>query len=201
MKLKTFTIDWDNYDEVSSLGCKIKSRLGEINPNRISKNDKIRISIDRCQKIFNCDITQVYSDLHLDKNPIYYVYAHLDPTKKIAIGVNGKTTFAATLGMDCFPFYIGKGTGDRCFNLNRNETHRKIKQKIESLGKEVKIIKLIESLTEIEALCFESKLIDIFGLIPHKGYLSNLDEGINKDMRRLIYRQEFEKLTGINRIL
>jgi len=198
---KSFTVDWDSYESISLLGNKIKCRLGELNPNRISKKEKVRRELEICKKIYETNIKEVYFNSNLDEREIYYVYAHLDTSRPIAIGRQGKTTFAATLGMDFFPFYIGKGTGDRLSELNRNETHRKVRQKIESLGKKVKVIKIKDNLTELDALTLESKLIDIFGLIPHKGLLSNLDEGINKDNRREFYRKEFDQLTLLNRML
>ena len=198
---KTFEIDWDNYEELSALGNKLKSRLGEINPNRVSKKERIRNELDLCRKILESDIRHAYSNLQLDREPNYYVYAHLDTTRKVAIGRASKTTFAATLGMEYFPFYIGKGTGNRYNDINRNETHRKIRAKIESAGKEIKVVKVFGGLSELDALCYESKLIDIFGLVPYRGLLTNLDEGINKDIRRLSYRKELEELNNIHRIL
>lgn len=106
----------------------------------------------------------------------------------------GKSAFAASLGLTSTPFYIGKGTGDRAYNINRSETHRKIKQKINAAEKEVEVVILKDNLSELKALCYESKLLDIFGLIPHKGWLSNLDEGYLKEDRRNNYMEEYKIL-------
>ena len=198
---KTFSIDWDSYEELSKLGNQIKSRLGQLDPNKISKNERVRKTLGCCQQILKTDISSIYQELNLDQNPIYYVYAHLDPTKKIAIGKDGKTTFAATMGMKFFPFYIAKGKGERAYELNRNETHKKIREKLHSMDREIEVVKIQEGLTELEALCLESKLIDIFGLIPYGGRLSNLDEGIKPDERRTKYYNEYLELNRLNRIL
>jgi hypothetical protein len=150
--------------------------------------------------IFNTDISSIYTGLALAESRDYYVYAHLDTSHKIAPGKHGITSFAATLGMDHFPFYVGKGTGERCFETARNETHRKTSQKLKRLGKEIKVIKLKEGLTESEALQLEAKLIDIFGLIPYKGLLTNLDEGHQPEARRALYQDAFLQLRQINSI-
>jgi hypothetical protein len=129
----------------------------------------------------------------LDASPIYYVYAHCEPGK-IAIGKEGLTTWAATLGLTNIPFYIGKGTADRAFNLNRNETHRKVKQKLAAFGQEICVNIIKEGLTELEALCLESKLIDIFGVVGKGGRLVNLDEGVNSAVRQARYAVHLQEI-------
>lgn len=59
---------------------------------------------------------------------------------------------------------------------------------------QVRIFK--DGLTELEALCLESKLIDIFGLIGKGDRLVNLDEGIKSQERQQIYA---EHLVNINK--
>jgi hypothetical protein len=93
-----------------------------------------------------------------------------------------------------FPFYIGKGTEDRAYQLNRNDTHRKVKQRILSEGRNIEITILQDGLTEREALMLESKLIDILGIKANYGSLCNLDEGINVDERRALYRDALNDL-------
>jgi len=198
MLTKTFEIDWDDYEQVSKLGNQIKSRLGEINPNKASKAENQRRQYQAISDIYLTDISSLYSTVELDSKPVYYVYAHLDTTKKVAVSKNPKTTFAATLGMDFFPFYIGKGTGNRCYDINRNETHRKVKQRLASYGKEVKVVKIASDLTEVEALALESKLIDIFGLIPNKGLLTNLDEGLLPKERRRYYQVAYDLIATVS---
>lgn len=93
------------------------------------------------------------------------------------------------------PFYIGKGKGTRSTDLNRNETHRKVRQKIQKFGKDIIVFKIAENLTEKEALILESKLIDIFGLMSFKGRLVNLDEGIAVKERRQKYQKSLDNLS------
>lgn len=200
--IKTIKINWDSFDEVNKTLSMLKSRKGELQKTHLgipSKKERNILVFEACQNIFNADISAIYSDLKLDTEPKYYVYSHLNTGWKIAINKHGISTFAATIGFEFLPFYIGKGVGQRCFELNRNETHRKTCQKLKQLGKEPKIIKIAENLTESEALQIESKLIDIFGLITSGGNLTNLDEGFRPNERRKIYLNDFISLRKYNK--
>ena len=106
--------------------------------------------------------------------------------------------FASTLGIESLPFYVGKGEGNRAYDLNRNESHRKKRQFIEQTGKQVQVLILKDNLTEVEALMLESKLIDIFGLKSYGGWLVNLDEGVNNQSRKQIYIDDY---VNINKML
>lgn len=154
-----------------------------------------RLVFDSCNEILKTDISSLYDNLELDESKDYYVYAHCDPGFKIAINKEGKSTFAASLGLQYMPFYIGKGKGTRSTDLNRNETHRKVRQKIQKFGKDIIVFKIAENLTEKEALILESKLIDIFGLMSFKGRLVNLDEGIAVKERRQKYQKSLDNLS------
>jgi hypothetical protein len=202
--MKKFELNWDDLDSVRKLFNQAKARYFELKREQDKSPTKKERSYEifaACNKIWSADISSIYENLQLDPVKKYYVYAHLDTTKKIAAGYNAITTFAASLGMTYFPFYIGKGTDSRCENLNRNETHRKVVQKIKIVGKEPIVYKLVENVSESEALQYEAKLIDIFGLIPQHGYLSNLDEGVNPDQRRTFYKDSLLKLRTINEML
>ena len=62
-----------------------------------------------------------------DNNERYYVYAHCDPRKKD----NCIISEFKSIGL---PFYIGKGTGDRCVSKTRNKPHRELIRSIEGYG-------------------------------------------------------------------
>lgn len=105
----------------------------------------------------------------------YYVYFHKAGKRKIIFN-HEKVSF------DCtgYPFYVGKGTGDRAYDLNRNQGHGKILDQLKLQKKSSKDIVFIvkDCLTESEALELESKLIYFFGTKYEKnrrGILVNLD--------------------------
>lgn len=202
--MKKFELEWDNLDSVRKLFNQAKSRYFELKREQdksLTRNERYSEVFTACNNVLSTDISTIYININLDEDKKYYVYAHLDTTKRIAVGYNPITTFAASLGMEHFPFYIGKGTGTRCDDFNRNETHRKVIHKIRRLGKEPFVLKLKTELSESEALQYESKLIDIFGLIPQAGYLANLDEGVNAEERRLLYKDSLVKIRRINEVL
>jgi len=68
------------------------------------------------------------------------------------------------------------------------------------LGKEIKVAKIKTNLSELAALSLESKLIDVFGLLPNRGYLTNLDEGVRPQERRNLYKTAFQTLRSMNNI-
>src|SRR4029077_11480175 len=80
---------------------------------------------------------------------VFYVYALKDP----------RATPAQ-------PFYIGKGAGTRAWDhelrVDQSAKGKRIRE-IQAAGQEVLTVKLVEELTESEALRVEAELISAFG--------------------------------------
>lgn len=193
-------IDFDetDFDELSRVIAKLNKQRNAL----LRNNESLRISnaryknrmqaiereYDAIQLIYASDISSLYQSDTEDRT--YYVYVHCNPLQQLNIKQDAKHLFcASTLRLNCTPFYVGKGMGDRCYDLNRNEGHRKIKQHINKAGGEVVVVKLFEGLTEREALALEAKLIDILGLkqLHNANTLVNLDEGYHPLSRRALY--------------
>jgi hypothetical protein len=122
----------------------------------------------------------------------YYVYAHCNPLKPLSITTNLKHLFLASMfpSIKYEPFYIGKGVGNRAYELSRNDSHRKIRSSIIKYKKDIEVCILDKNLSEDSALAKESKLIDILGLISlsKHGLLANIDEGADASYRREQYK-------------
>ena len=107
--------------------------------------------------LLNEDWSSFYPLDHLCQERKYYVYAHLDPS---AGGMK-----IEDFSLNGLPFYIGKGTGDRAYDLKRNEGHGAVPRLMREMGVDAKdIVQIIrDDMTEQEALCLEAKLIHFFG--------------------------------------
>jgi len=90
----------------------------------------------------------------------FYVYALKDPLLNPAVS-----------------FYIGKGTGVRAWEhdltLNESAKGKRI-SKIHEAGLEVIVTRLVEGLTDLEALRIEAELISVFGTEATGGLLTNV---------------------------
>ena len=194
-------IDFDetNFTDVSRILkkiVKIKQRLIKANPELSLTNSHTQKrlqgetkNIQAINDIFHTNITSLYENHDNDRRD-FYVYVHCNPLLALNAKTGAKHIFcASTLKLTHVPFYVGKGYQDRCYDLNRNEGHRKVKQMIESVGQTIIVCKVIENLSESEALAFESKLIDILVLkqLYHSNFLVNLDEGARAEERRNLY--------------
>ncbi len=126
-------------------------------------------------ELMSQDWSHLFSNGDLDEK--YYVYAHINPcAKKVRLEINDQSC----LELNGQPFYIGKGCGNRAYDLKRNQGHGKtIKDLLNSGVKDSDIVTILyENLSEDKALEIESKLIYFFGSIYESGrhgILVNLD--------------------------
>jgi len=104
----------------------------------------------------------------------FYVYAYLDPRKI------GKYTYGE-LSFDYEPFYIGKGTKNRCYSGIRDKIKSLKTCKIRSLidsGNFPIVTKIYENISNEEACSLEIESIKKIGRIDLKlGPLTNLTDG------------------------
>ncbi len=101
----------------------------------------------------------------------YYVYALKDPRDSPAM-----------------PFYIGKGTGTRSHDhlIKPDESRKGIRIKeIEASGHKVLVSRLVDSLSELQAIRLEAELIAAFGTLDTGGRLTNtvLPSGLSHKAR------------------
>ena len=198
MDIRTILVDFDSPHSIRQTLATIRRRQREFKKKALGlkeyanspSNNEI---FDACSEILTSDISGLFPAPEGQRD--FYVYAHLDPTMPIVIGKHKPVlAFAATLGMTHTPFYIGKGCGGRMEVKDRNETHRKVLQKLKTRGIAHHVFAVKDGLLETEALQLEAKLIDILGLIAYGGYLTNLDECQSKRLRRNLYKKAFAKI-------
>ena len=145
-----------------------------------------------------CLLDQNWSELYPRETDIgeFYVYAHVDPRHRIFVASSKE---GGNYGGQ--PFYIGKGIGNRAFDLKRNQGHGKtIKEILNDGYLPSNIVKILFSdLSEQKALEIEAKLIYYFGTKYSKqriGWLVNLTEPITPEfidtMKRFPCKNTFE---------
>ena len=104
----------------------------------------------------------------------YYVYALKDPRQSPAL-----------------PFYIGKGVGTRSHDhLVRPDDTRKGQRirEIEAAGHQVMAVRLVDALSEPQALKLEAELIAAFGTVDTGGLLTNsvMPSGLGTKARKQV---------------
>ena len=125
-----------------------------------------------------------------------YVYAHIDPRE-------GRTELTSLkVVLKGAPFYIGKGSQRRAWDLKRNQGHGKIIKQIRDEGfpGDALVQIITDNLTEQESLVLEAKLIYLFGSIYDEsinGCLVNLADHIKPQfydgMHKLPSRKPYER--------
>lgn len=102
-----------------------------------------------------------------DEEKKYYVYMHADPSGGKGLRYVGEKAVIKTQGM---PFYVGKGTGDRAYDLKRNQGHGAMLRQLLERHSPIDLVHIVkDGLTEVQALELESKLIYFFGTRYEKG--------------------------------
>jgi hypothetical protein len=154
-------------------------------------------------KYLECLLSQNWSFLFPEKDTTekYYVYAHVDPRNRIFVThENCGGNYGGT------PFYIGKGVGNRAFDLKRNQAHGKTIQAIREAGyNDSAIVKILfDNLTESKAFEIESKLIYFFQTKYEnpQGALVNLEIPNRPvfvgEMEKILTNKQFEQLKEKN---
>jgi len=94
-----------------------------------------------------------------DTDKSFYVYALKDPRHSPAL-----------------PFYVGKGVGTRSHDhlVKPDETRKGQRiREIEAAGHQVMVVRLVDALSEAQALKLEAELIAAFGTLDTGGLLTN----------------------------
>jgi len=195
--MKNIEVDWDNPASLKKAITKLQFRRKEL-LRRLGyqeiKFDGSKYNMDNLMPLFESMLSEDFSSIYPSEGPKkYYVYVHCNPLQKLNAAQDIKELFLALkFGLEYKPFYVGKGTGNRYLDLSRNDSHRKIRQSIKYNNKDILPVKILDNLTEGEALALEAKLIDILGLasLSKYGMLVNLDESIGAIERRQLYSHE-----------
>lgn len=190
---KIIEVDFDDPKDlkkvISGLQLRRKNLLRQLGYDEVKFNGS-KYNVDTILPEFNkiLDSVKMQSGKH-------YVYFHCNPYQKLNVVGNVKHLFLASRfpNITHEPIYVGKGTGDRYLDLNRNDSHRKIRSMIKKNGQDLIAVKVIENVSEETALQLENVFMYSLGLkaLSQHGLLCNLVENDNSDIKSLIKENEF----------
>ena len=167
----------------------IRNELSYKEENDVTLNDMIEEAL---MSYFNIKISDINDDIEIidavivdainDANNLndYYVYIYYNDSKKTHIEIGGYHFFSE-------PIYVGKGHGNRIYDLNNRESN--LIEKINDLKStdEFTIHKLITDLDEVTAYHYEQLFISKFGkLNDGTGSLYNIKNGYINKMKKMI---------------
>lgn len=192
---------------IKSLNSDQKDKRDAANESLLIENSSSLLSvpnrnaeIQSREKYFSALIRQDWSSVYPDDDgpKKFYVYVHVDPSKRCFVA-----TSKCGGNYGGLPFYVGKGTGDRAYDLKRNQGHGKMIKSVLDAGFLPSDIVHVpfRMLTEAKAFEIEAKLIYFFKTVyecPKFGSLYNLDipkvPAFTGTMARYFTRAEVDKI-------
>jgi hypothetical protein len=197
MALRTITFDDEDLDSVSRTINILNSFRGTLRARSgtATVTSRCNAQYNAAKAIIETRTAYLYGNYVQRRSRGCYVYMHCEADRKLHRGKSGVINFLLDCGVEYMPFYVGKGVGSRDICLDRNETHRKVRQRLQTFGKDVVVKRVAEDLSEKDALALESRWLDVLGLRVNGGMLVNLDEGVETARRRVLYKEHLVVLS------